>query len=97
MLADKYKKMAGTSAVFLSTDYTGPSPVERDGPVWSARELHLDELRPHLNHKPPMQNALALEGLEEYDQPQEGDVRFVESVGAEFVYSARIQGWVQLL
>jgi hypothetical protein len=31
-----YKKMAGTSAVFLREDYDGPSPVERDGMIWQA-------------------------------------------------------------
>ena len=43
MFAQNYKKMAGTSAVFLSSEYDGASPVERDGMLWSAKELHLDE------------------------------------------------------
>ena len=54
MLASSYKKMAGTSAVFLSADYGGASPVERDGMVWSAEELHLDQLTTDRNPKPAM-------------------------------------------
>ena len=43
-----------------------------------------------------MANALALEGLEEYDPPGNGDLRFVESIGAEFVYFELMRGWIQL-
>ncbi len=97
MIAQKYKKMAGTSAVFLSADYDGASPVERDGMVWSAAELHLQQLSDQRQLKPPMSNAIALEGLEDYDMPQNGDVRTVESIGAQFVYFDVIHGWVQLI
>ncbi|MDA1369332.1 MAG: hypothetical protein O2971_01020 [Proteobacteria bacterium] len=97
IFAKSYKKMAGTSAVFLSAEYSGAAPVERDGMVWSAEELHLNELSDVRNPKSPMQNALALEGLEEYDMPQNGDVRNLQSVGADFVYFDRIQAWIQLL
>ena len=97
MLASSYKKMAGTSAVFLSADYGGASPVERDGRVWSAEELHLDQLTTDRNPKPAMQNVLALEGLEEYDMPQNGDVRNVESVSVDFVYFDQIHAWIQLV
>jgi hypothetical protein len=62
-----YKKMAGTSAVFLREDYDGPSPVERDGMIWQAAELHLDELPDEFTPLDAMANVLALEGLEDYD------------------------------
>lgn len=94
MTVTKYKKMAGTSAVFLSAVYDSASPVERDGLVWTADELHLNELPTERRPMPPLANALALEGLEDYDPAENGDVRRVESVGAEFVYFKRIQGWV---
>lgn len=97
MLAQAYKKMAGTSAVFLSTEYDRASPVERDGMVWSAQELHLEQMPLQCQEKPAMQNALALEGLEDYDMPNNGDIRKVESIDAEFVYFDRIHGWVQIV
>ena len=89
--------MAGTSAVFLAADYGHASPVERDGMEWSAEELSLDQLPAQLIPKPDMATVLALEGLEEYDAPDNGDVRRVDSVDAQFVYLERIKGWVQLL
>ena len=92
-----FKKMAGTSAVFLSSDFEQASPVERDGMIWSAAELTLYELPPQLNKKPAMATVLALEGLEDYDPPDNGDVRKVEAVGTEFVYLERVKAWVQLL
>jgi hypothetical protein len=91
-----YKKMAGTSAVFLREDYDGPSPVERDGMIWQAEELHLDELPSEFTPLDAMANVLALEGLEDYDPATHGDIRRVESVGEYFVYLERIQGWVQV-
>ncbi len=97
MFAQSYKKMAGTSAVFLSADYDGASPVERDGMLWSADELHLDEPLGQRQDKPAMHNALALEGLEDYDAPENGDVRTVESIGSEFVYLTSIRAWVQMV
>lgn len=97
MSMQTYKKMAGTSAVFLAADYGHASPVERDGMEWSAAELSLDKLPASLNPKPDMATVLALEGLEEYDPPVHGDVRRVDSVDARFIYLDRIKGWVQLL
>lgn len=97
MLAQAYKKMAGTSAVFLSADFNKASPVERDGMVWSAEELHLEQLPLQCQEKPAMANALALEGLEDYDMPHDGDIRRVDSINAEFVYFDRIHGWVQIV
>lgn len=91
-----YKRMAGTSAVFLREDYDGASPVERDGMVWQADELHLDELPDTLSPLDAMANVLALEGLEDYDPATHGDMRQVNSVGKSFVYLASIRGWVQL-
>ena len=96
MIATVYKKMAGTSAVFLSADFAKASPIERDGMIWTAEELHLEQLPSQQQHKSAMANALALEGLEEYDIPNNGDVRRVESIGAEFIYFDLIRGWVQL-
>lgn len=91
-----YKRMAGTSAVFLREDYTGPSPVERDGMVWKAEELHLNELPKTLSPLDAMANVLALEGLEDYDPATHGDLRQVKSIGKYFVYLASIRGWVQM-
>lgn len=91
-----YKKMAGTAAVFVCTDFARASPVERDGMTWSWEELHLDELSSDRAVKPAMATVLALEGLEEYDPPQSGDIRTVESLAADFIYCNKLQGWVQL-
>jgi len=96
MIAPVYKKMAGTSAVFLSADFAKASPVERDGMIWTAEELYLDQFPHQRQQKPAMANALALEGLEEYDIPSNGDIRRVESLGVEFIYFDLIRGWVQL-
>lgn len=91
-----YKKMAGTAAVFLAADYQKASPVERDGLQWTADELHLEEAWPEeLRLLSPMASVLALEGLEEYDPPQHGDVRMVQSLGVEFVYWLPVRGWIQ--
>ena len=92
-----YKKMAGTSAVFLREDYDGPSPVERDGMIWQAEELHLDELPGNFTPLGAMANALALEGLEDYDPATHGDMRRVDSVGEYFVYLDRNRAWVQVV
>ena len=91
-----YKKMAGTSAVFIIDSYDRASPVERDGMCWSAEELHLAELPSERNNKPAMANALALEGLEEYEPPANGDTRRVESLDSDFIYFEKIRGWVQI-
>ena len=96
MSTQTFQKLAGTSAVFLDTDFAQASPVERNGIKWSAAELFLDTLPSQLNSKPDMATVLALEGLEEYDAPGNGDVRRVTSVDTQFVYLERIKGWVQL-
>ena len=96
MNALAYKKMAGTSAVFLSADFEKASPVERDGLIWTSEELQLENLPKQHQQKPPIANVLALEGLEDYDRPNNGDVRWVESIGAKFIYFDVIHGWVQL-
>ena len=97
LLAPAYKKMAGTAAVFLSADFDKASPVERDGLIWSAEELHLEQFPAQHQRKPAMSTVLALEGLEEYDQPVDGDLRRVESLDAEFVYFGLIHGWIQII
>lgn len=96
MVASNYKKMAGTSAVFLIANHSKASPVERDGMSWSAEELHMDELTNKCRRKEPMANALALEGLEEYEPPENGDLRRVESIDGEFVYFDLVKGWIQI-
>lgn len=88
--------MAGTAAVFVIGNMGHASPVERDGMVWTAEELHLHTMPEHCVAKADMANALALEGLEEYDAPAHGDQRRVNSLDALFVYLAPIQGWVQV-
>lgn len=42
-----------------------------------------------------MSTVLALEGLEDYDKPSDGDVRHVESMGINFIYIEKKQSWVQ--
>lgn len=91
-----YKKMAGTSAVFVAADHSGPSPVERDGLVWTAHELGLDACPRRLRWREPMDSSLALEGLEEYDPPQQGDARYVSKLHAAFVFVEKIRGWVEI-
>lgn len=90
-----YQKMAGTAAVFIAADYNHASPVEREGLNWSADELHLADLPKYRQQKPAMATVLALEGLEDYDKPQAGDVREVASMGIDFVYSEKARAWVQ--
>lgn len=91
-----YKKMAGTAAVFVFADNVKASPVERDGMVWTGVELHLDEMPSVRNEKPAMANALSLEGLEDYEPPEDGDVRKVNSLGYRFVFIQLNRSWIQL-
>lgn len=91
-----FRKMAGTAAVFIFEDYDKASPVERNGLLWSAKELHLEELPAERTVKDTMASVLALEGLESYDPATGGDVRHVSNLKVEFVYHPRIQGWVQI-
>ena len=91
-----YKKMAGTSAVFIPADYSTASPVERDGLVWTDVELHMPVSPQALAWKAPLATSLALEGLEEYDPPLAGDARYINNLGMAFVYNSEIRGWVAL-
>ncbi len=93
----QFKKMAGTSAVFVASDYNKATPIERDGLSWTPNELHLEELPTDLETKSSLANVLALEGLEEYDPPLNGDVRRVESMNTDFIYFQRIHGWIQVV
>ena len=95
-MSSGYKKMAGTAAVFLMEEHKPASPVERDGLVWQADELHLDKIPQTLTPRPAMANAIALEGLEDYEPANNGDVREVISLNAQFVYIEQIKGWVEL-
>ena len=92
----QYKKMAGTAAVFIVADKHANSPVERDGMIWGAEELHLSSLPEHYTHKDKMATTLALEGLEEYDPAQHGDRRFVDTLQTHLVYVEPIKGWVEV-
>lgn len=92
----KYKKMAGTSAVFIPADFASASPVERDGLVWSDAELHMPANPQRLVWKAPLDTSLALEGLEEYDPPSAGDARYIHNLGFAFVFNPEIRGWVAL-
>lgn len=92
----EYKKLAGTSAVFIFESYQGASPVDREGLVWTEEELHIEQMPVEHRLLPAMANGLALEGLEDYDPPVNGDVRQVSSLGASFIYMQGIRGWVQL-
>ena len=95
-MGQQYKKLAGTSAVFILDSYEGASPVDREGLIWTDSELHLDQMSSDKRPLAAMANGLALEGLEEYDPPSDGDVRQVNSLDASFVYMKSIRGWVQL-
>lgn len=91
-----YKKMAGTSAVFIPDDFSTPSPVERDSLVWTDVELGMPASARSLQWKPAMESSLALEGLEDYDSPCDGDARYVNNLGIAFVYIGKIRGWVAI-
>lgn len=95
-MPQSYKKMAGTSAVFLLESHQSSSPVERDGMVWQPEELHLHEVPKNLTPKPAMANALALEGLEDYDPASNGDIRQVQSLNSKFMYLEHIKGWIEI-
>ena len=92
----QYKKMAGTAAVFIEISYPFSSPVERDGMIWSVTELGLQVDPVELRWKQPLANSLALEGLEEYDPPQNGEARYVTSQGVAFYYFQPKKAWIQL-
>ena len=91
-----YKKMAGTSAVFVLEDCNRATPVEWDGLVWTGEELNLDSLSSQRTEKPPMASVLALEGLEDYDPPSDGDTRIVNSLNVPFIYLANGRAWIQV-
>ena len=84
------------SAVFVFSNRDKSSPVERDGLTWTPDELHLDLLASQYQDKPAMATVLALEGLEEYDPPNNGDIRRVNAMDESFIYHEPIRGWVQL-
>lgn len=92
-----YKKMAGTSAVFIDASHEAASPVERDGMIWSEAELGIgQEQGQELCWRAAVDNTLALEGLEDYNPPQNGDARFVSSQCAAFIYIQPKKAWVQI-
>ncbi len=90
-----FKKMAGTSAVFVKSDLSTAAPIERDGIEWTDKDLRLDKLKQG-ERKASMANALALEGLEDYNPPSSGDIRTIDSMNLDFVYSTDIRAWVQI-
>ena len=92
----EYRKMAGTSAVFVLAHRHFDAPVDREGMIWNDEELHTNTLPNKLNHKPALSTNLAPEGLEEYDPPCHGDLREVVSLDAHFAYIDSIKGWVEL-
>jgi len=96
MRAREFKKMAGTSAVFVDANYPFASPVERDGMIWSEEELGLTQQTIELRWKEPLANTLALEGLEEYEPPQNGEARYISSQGVAFYYCGEKRAWIQL-
>lgn len=92
--ATTYKKVAGTSAVFLRVDHAGAAPIERDGLIWTSAELAAEGALPRTK-KSALNNVLALEGLEEYDPPSDGDCRAVLSLNTTFIYVAEKRAWVE--
>ena len=95
MLNHRYQKLAGTSAVFVLIDYPFQSPVNRDGPVWTGQELHIEDLPIERTIKPHVASPMVLEGLESYEAPSAGDFRVVDSMQCSFVYLERSRCWVQ--
>ena len=91
-----YKKMAGTSAIFIPADFASSSPVERDGLAWTDAELSMPASPQPLQWQPPLESTLALEGLEEYDPAKDGDARYINNLGIALVYISKIRGWVAL-
>ncbi|MEN0036870.1 MAG: hypothetical protein AAGC78_07365 [Cellvibrio sp.] len=91
-----YKKMAGTSAIFIPADYASSSPVERDGLAWTDAELSMPSSPQSLRWQPPLESTLALEGLEEYNPANDGDARYINNLGIALVYIGKIRGWVAL-
>ena len=65
--------------------------------IWSVGKLHFDQISLQRRQKSAMSNALALEGLEDYDPPQNGDTRKVESIAADFIYFDLIHAWIRLI
>ena len=64
--------------------------------VWDSDELGLSGKEFKLNWKPPLANALALEGLEDYEPAENGDTRFISSIGVAFAFFKPKGAWVQL-
>lgn len=91
-----YKKMAGTSAVFISSQFEQAAPVERDGLTWTETELGLRQQPLALRWQAPLQTTLALEGLETYDPARAGDARYVIQMGMAFMFVEKIRGWVAI-
>lgn len=91
-----YKKMAGTSAIFIPADFSSSSPVERDGLAWTDAELSMPSAPQPLHWQPPLESTLALEGLEEYNPANDGDARYINNLGIALVYIGKIRGWVAL-
>lgn len=91
----KFKKMAGTSAVFVIDGEHTNKPVEVQGMVWNSEELKLHTQPEAPCEKPPIATSLALEGLESYEPPSHGDLRRVTALDANFMYIAPIKGWVE--
>lgn len=96
MAEQRYKKMAGTAAVFVFAEGHDSAPVERDGMVWEGAELHIETMPAQLNEREPIASTLALEGLEEYDPPSHGDHRFVRALDSHFAYIGELRGWVEI-
>lgn len=91
-----YKKIAGTSAIFIPADFAHSSPIERDGLVWTDAELSMPSTPQALHWQPPLESTLALEGLEEYNPAKDGDARYINNLGIALVYIGKIRGWVAL-
>lgn len=91
-----YKKMAGTSAIFIPVEFSSASPVERDGLVWTDIELNMPNNPMPLQWQEPLASTLALEGLEEYAPPSPGDARYISNIGIAFVYVGETRAWVAL-
>lgn len=92
-----FKRMAGTAGVFIRTEHNHASPVERDGLIWTDEELKLKTaFFSGSKTKEAMASVLALEGLEEYEPPENGDIRFVDTINSNFIYVREAKAWVQL-
>lgn len=83
----RYKKMAGTSAVFLLADFDNASPVERDGLEWGLEELHFNALIEHV-----LKEDILATSLFSQDLPPEKFWQQLNTIFQALILQAKEQG-----